>query len=159
MKNYLLSPNGLQQIEDKHLSAIQAQGGFMNSSGPASFPQALELPHRQAVELLLAKKQNFVFWFTADFKVVFITRDGAISSNGKWWRIRFEWRSVTKDGVPAPSIARFDRKIPVESIAPILENAFPQMEKNLFQAAQAADPRRAALPDVSSQHARQPSST
>src|SRR5271169_3832137 len=124
MKNYLLSPEGLQLITDEILAVWNKQGGFMSTSGPTMMPLKLEQNWSDAIEGLLRKKQNFIFWITPDFRVVFVTKNGVVTSNGAWWKIRYEWRSQSADGKTVPSVARFDRQIKTAEVLPALATSF-----------------------------------
>lgn len=141
MKQYLYSTEGCQQVPEDVLVTCRAQGGFMNAEGPVSLPIALGKPEADAVGELLKKGKNFTFWFTPDFRVVFVTKDGAVDASGKWWKIRFEWRSMDKHGKAAASIARFDRRVQPEMILPALENAFTDMAGKISAAHAAMEKR------------------
>lgn len=134
MKHYAYTPEGTKQVPEDVLISCRAQGGFMSKDGPVRMPMKLGKPEADGVGELLKKGKNFVFWFSPDFRVVFITKDGAIDSAGKWWKIRFEWRSVSKTGEVAASIARFDRRVPPDVILPALENAFDGMAQKIAAA-------------------------
>lgn len=141
MKQYLYSSEGLQQVPEDVLLRCRVQGGFMNAEGPVSLPIALGKPEADAVGELLKKNKNFIFWFSPDFRVVFVTKDGAVDAAGKWWKIRFEWRSTDSRGNAAASIARFDRRVPPETILPALENAFTDMASKISAAHAAVEKR------------------
>lgn len=136
MKNFFLSPEGVKTIEENQLKewARQSYGGFMNTSGPVMLPLALEPSCGDAVQTILASKKNFVFWFTPDFRAVFVTKDGAVSSNGLWWKIRYEWRGVSVTGKPLPSVARFDRRIKTEEVIPALSSSFKELGEAIGKA-------------------------
>ena len=142
MKQYLYSTEGVRQVPEDVLLRCREQGGFMNDSGPVSLPIRLGKPEADGVGELLQKGKNFAFWFSPDFRVIFTTRDGAVDTAGKWWKIRFEWRSVNSQGRASVSIARFDRRVPPEAILPALENAFTDMAGKIAEAHAAMDGAR-----------------
>lgn len=116
MKHFLLAREGLKQIPESDLLAYREHGSFMAGSGPLTMPTMLEDSDAGAIEGLLAKGQNFAYWFTPDCRAKFVTKDGAIKSNGKWWKIAIEWRSITRDGRTTSSAARSERRLPTEAV-------------------------------------------
>jgi hypothetical protein len=154
MKHYLLTPEGLKQIADADLLRWRAQGSFMNAEGPTTIPSRMTPGDVEALGGLLGKAENFVYWMAPDFRVIFATKDGAIDNGGKWWKIRFEWRGVDKNGKAGVSAARFERKITAEEVLPAIESTITNMVKafaqqpgadpTLLAAAKAAEAQAAA---------------
>lgn len=136
MKNYLLSKDGLKQISEVDLARFKSQGGFMSTDGQVLFPRQLVKEEADAVGELLSRAQNFVYWFTPDFRACFVTKDGLINTSGKFWKVRFEWRGVDAKGRTAAAVARFEKKVPIDMILPALENAFSNLLANIQAATQ-----------------------
>jgi len=156
MKHYLLTPEGLKKIQDADLLRWRAQGSFMNAEGPTTIPTRLTPGDAEALKSLMGKADNFAYWMAPDFRVVFTTKDGAIDNGGKWWKIRFEWRGVDKNGKAGVSGARFERKVTPEQALPAIEATIASMVKAFSQqpgadsallaAAKAAEAQAAAAP-------------
>lgn len=134
MKHFMLTEDGIKQIADADLLRWRAQGSFMNGSGPTTFPLRVVPKDVEALRALMGKAQNFAYWMTPDFRVCFTTKDGAIDSGGKRWKVRLEWRGVGKDGKAGVSGAQFERKVTPEEALPALEGAVSQLAEQFVQA-------------------------
>jgi hypothetical protein len=128
MKNYLLSPDGLTRIDDKDLARWQLQGSFMRSEGPVLFPVALGRPEADAVEALLARGENFVFWFTPDFRVV-------VSGKPNRWKVRFELRGMTRSGKAGVQTMIVGGKFESSKVVAVIAEVFERNRQNLPGAA------------------------
>ena len=126
-----MTKDGAEQIAETDLAQWKLNGGFMSAGGDIIFPVQLLVEEAEAIAKLLARGQNFVWWFTSDFRTIFVTRDGVIDSAGKWWKVRFEWRGVDRQGKPASNIAHFGKKVRPDVILPAIENLFANFVVNL----------------------------
>ena len=125
MKHYLLSPEGLKRIADKDVETWRLQGGFMKAEGPVMIPVALGQPDVTCIESLLERAENFVYWFTPDFRVVFTTKKNGTSEKG--WKICFELRGTNKDGKAATQSLRIDGKIRGDGVIKVIAEVFLSM--------------------------------
>lgn len=121
MKNYLLSPEGLKRIDGKDLERWRLQGGFMRSEGPVLSPIALGRPEADVIESLLARDENFVFWFTPDFRVVL---SGKAGPRGKIWKVRFELRGMTQGGKAGVQTLLVQGKFETSKIIHVIAEVF-----------------------------------
>jgi hypothetical protein len=126
MKHYLLTPEGLKRITDKDVETWRLQGGFMKTEGPVMLPVALGQPDVECIELLLEGTENFVYWFTPDFRVAFTTKKG-LSERG--WKLRFELRGTGKDGKAGTQSLRIDGKIRSDGVIKVIAEVFLSMGK------------------------------
>lgn len=126
MKHYLLTPEGLKRIADKDVETWRLQGGFMKAEGPVMVPVALGLPDVTCIEPLLMKAENFVYWFTPDFRIAFTTKKGP-SERG--WKLRFELRGTGKDGKAGTQSLRIDGKIRSDGVIKVIAEVFSSMGK------------------------------
>ena len=140
MKHFLLTPEGLKQIPESDLLSYRERGSFMVGGGPLTMPTHLADSDANAIEGLLAKGQNFAYWFTPDCRAKFVTKDGVVKSSGKWWKVAIEWRSITKDGKPAVSAARTERRLTTEMVTSTLRPIL----KDLVQTLRARSEERGA---------------
>lgn len=125
MKHYLLSPEGLKRIADKDVESWRLQGGFMKAEGPVMIPVALGQPDVSCIESLLERAENFVYWFTPDFRVALTTKKSGTSEKG--WKICFELRGTNKDGKAATQSLRIDGKIRSEGVVKVIAEVFLSM--------------------------------
>lgn len=126
MRHYFHAIDGLRPVPEANLIRAAKLGGFLGH-GAVQMPTGLGEPEAASLRELIGKKKNFTFWFSPDFRVVFLTKDGVIDSGGKWWKIRIEWRALDSRGLAAPSVARFDRRVPAEHVLGALGGAFQSM--------------------------------
>lgn len=139
MKHFMLTKEGAKEIAEVDLLRWRSQGSFMNAEGPVMVPSTLGPGEREAVEGLFSKKKNFVFWFTPDFRVSFSTKDGAVSTGGKFWAVRVEWRGVDPKGRASVSAAALNRKIPAGALSDVLHSIFVEMASKLVPADSAVE--------------------
>jgi hypothetical protein len=126
MKHYLLSPEGLKRIATEDIAKWQHHGSFMKSEGPVSIPVALGQPDAECVDGLLKKAENFVFWFTPDYRAVFTTKE-AQGQNA--WKVRFELRGLGKNGKACIQAVRVDRKLYAHAVIQVIAEWFTSLGK------------------------------
>jgi hypothetical protein len=122
MRNYLLSPEGLKQIGETDLLRFRQGSTFMSPGGPALLPIALMQNEADAMAGLLKKDQNFVYWLTPDFRILFTTKNGL-------WKIVFEWRR-DHEGKSATMRARVDRRVTTAEALPGVEAFLAEIKKS-----------------------------
>jgi hypothetical protein len=125
MKNFYLkkapdSSDVLHRISATDLDSWRLKGGFMKTEGSVMLPIALGRPEADAVEGLMSKGENFVFWFSPDFRVVFTTKGDL------FWKLRFECRAV--NGTQA---ARVEGKLPKERVIETIANVFQDTARKI----------------------------
>jgi hypothetical protein len=121
MKNFLLSPEGLKQIDESDLLRFKQGSTFMSPGGPALLPTALLKNEADAMAELLGRCQNFTYWLTPDFRILFTTKDG-------FWKIVFEWRQ-DHEGKNVTMRTRVDKRVGTELVLPGVEAFLAEIKK------------------------------
>ncbi len=123
MKHYLLSPEGLKRIATEDIAKWQHHGSFMKAEGSIMIPVALGQPDAGCIEGLLEKAENFVYWLTPDYRVVFTTKVTNV------WKMRFEVRGMNKNGKACIQSARVDGKVYGHNVIRVIAEWFTSLGK------------------------------
>ncbi len=138
MKHYLLTPVGLKRILNQDVAKWQLQGGFMKAEGSVLVPVALGQPDADCIEGLLKLAENFVYWFTPDYRAAFTTKEARAHAE-RAWKIRFEVRGMSKNGKACTQTARVDGKVYAHNVIKVIAEVFTSWGKQHGAAAATSD--------------------
>jgi len=125
MKHFLLTPEGLKRIKNEDVERWRAHGSFMKAEGPVTFPTVLGKPDAECVEGLLKLGENFTYWFTPDYRIVFTHRDQ------KDWKLRFEVRGVSRGGKAVVHAGRVAGKVLESDVIKTVAEVFAETARTI----------------------------